>query len=231
MYEFPKSLLDGYQSFLGERLQRERARFEELAATGQKPRVMLIGCCDSRVPPEVIFDCRPGELFVVRNVANLVPPYAPNDDYHGTSAALEFGVMGLRVEHIVVMGHGRCGGVRAFVEGEVDPNSRPLSPGDFIGRWMRLIAPAVDKVGGEMVADADYVERLAHASVENSLDNLMTFPCVQTLVEKGRLALHGAYFDVVTGMLKIRDPGTGKFSPVVCEVPARVNMFGCTVPE
>ena len=110
---FPSNVLNGYRSFLSGRFVSEQQRFRELAEAGQKPSVMLIGCCDSRVSPEVIFDASPGEIFVVRNVANLVPPYAPNDDLHGTSAALEVGVRGLRVEHIVVMGHAQCGGIRA----------------------------------------------------------------------------------------------------------------------
>ena len=117
--------------------ERERERFEELAWSGQKPEIMIIGCCESRVSPEVIFDARPGELFVVRNVANLVPPFETGGLYHGTSAALEFAVQALRVKHIVVLGHGRCGGVRAWVD-----DSEPLSPGDFIGKWMTLIEPA-----------------------------------------------------------------------------------------
>src|SRR5215207_11189926 len=136
---FPERLTQGYRAFLDDRLPRERGRYETLAE-GQAPEIMLIGCCDSRVSPEVIFDARPGELFVVRNVANLVPPYSPDGTYHGVSAALEFGVGALRVKHIVVLGHARCGGVRAFAE-----DSAPLSPGDFIGKWMTLIAPAAEK--------------------------------------------------------------------------------------
>src|SRR5262250_2446376 len=112
----PKRLIDGYRAFREGRLQTEQTRFRELAESGQAPEVMVIGCCDSRVSPEVIFDARPGELFVVRNVANLVPPYAPDGTYHGVSAALEFGVGALKVRHIVVLGHAQCGGVKAFVE-------------------------------------------------------------------------------------------------------------------
>src|SRR3712207_5302054 len=133
----PSRLIEGYRAFLAERLPRERSRYAALAETGQRPEVMIIGCCDSRVSPEVIFDASPGELFVVRNVANLVPPYETGGDYHGTSAALEFAVQALRVKHIVVLGHARCGGVRAFAD-----ETAPLSPGDFIGRWMTLIGPA-----------------------------------------------------------------------------------------
>src|SRR5437868_8664233 len=125
--QFPKRLLEGYSAFRSGRLKSEQDRYRELAETGQSPEVMIIGCCDSRVSPEVIFDARPGELFVVRNVANLVPPYETGGTYHGVSAALEFGVGALKVKHIVVLGHAHCGGVRAFAEEHI-----PLSPGDFI---------------------------------------------------------------------------------------------------
>ena len=138
----PARLIEGYEAFRSGRLAAEQDRYRDLAEQGQSPEIMVIGCCDSRVSPEVIFDARPGELFVVRNVANLVPPYSPDGTYHGVSAALEFGVGALRVKHIVVLGHARCGGVRAFAE-----DSAPLSPGDFIGKWMSLIAPAAEKLG------------------------------------------------------------------------------------
>ena len=214
----PARLVEGYEAFLQGRLISERDRYAKLAEKGQKPRVMLIGCCDSRVAPETIFDASPGELFVLRNVAALVPPYRPNDDYHGTSAALEFGVMGLRVEHIVVMGHAQCGGVRAYAENEADPYARPLSPGDFIGSWMRLIAPAAERLGGVPNApQPSFVESLAFESVRQSLANLRTFPCVKTLEEKGRLALHGAYFGVADGRLLALDPATDAFQPIAAE--------------
>src|ERR1044071_3934155 len=130
---FPQRLIDGYCAFLDGRLRREQDRYRALAEAGQSPEVMVIGCCDSRVSPEVIFDARPGELFVVRNVANLVPPYSPDGAYHGVSAALEFGVAVLRVRYIIVLGHARCGGIRAFAD-----NASVMS-GDFIGKWMSLI--------------------------------------------------------------------------------------------
>jgi carbonic anhydrase len=210
----PTRLVEGYRTFMSQRFANERARYRDLAETGQKPRILLIGCCDSRVAPESIFDMGPGELFVLRNVANLVPPYAPNDDYHGTSAALEFAVMGLRVEHIVVLGHARCGGVRAFAENVADPYMRPLSPGDFIGSWMKLIRPAAEGLGLPAEATPEYVGRLARASVSKSLDNLRSFPCIRTLEERGLLALHGAFFGVMDGELETLDQATGDFLPV-----------------
>ena len=214
---FPERLLSGYRVFMGDRFARESARYRELAEKGQNPRILLIGCCDSRCAPEDIFDAGPGEIFVLRNVANLVPPYAPNDDYHGTSAALEFAVMGLRVEHIVVMGHARCGGVRAFAEAEADPYKRPLSPGDFIGSWMKLIAPAVELMGRPVEATPQYIGGLARASVRKSLDNLRSFPCIRTLEERGLLSLHGAFFGVMDGELETLDQATGLFTPVATQ--------------
>jgi len=208
---FPERLTQGYRAFLAGRFADERSRYEMLAETGQRPQIMVVGCVDSRVSPEVIFDAAPGELLVVRNVANLVPPYEPHrDSQAGTSAALEFGVQALRVRHIVVLGHAFCGGIRAFAD-----EQEPLSPGDFIGRWMSQIAPAAASLGPRAKDDGDaYRRRLEFASVELSLQNLMTFPCVRILVERGKLALHGAYFGIAAGRLLVRDPATGRFEPV-----------------
>jgi carbonic anhydrase len=207
---FPQRVIDGYSAFAGGRLQSEQHRYRELAERGQTPEIMVIGCCDSRVSPEVIFDARPGELFVVRNVANLVPPFETGGTYHGVSAALEFGVAALKVKHIVVLGHAHCGGVKAFAE-----DAEPLSPGDFIGRWMSLMAPALEKVGprGSMPHE-QYIERLEKASVVNTLDNLMTFPRLRRMIERGDIAAHGAYFGVATGQLSVLDRASGEFVPV-----------------
>jgi carbonic anhydrase len=203
---FPSALASGYRAFRQDRFRRERERYAELAER-QSPDTMVIGCCDSRVSPQVIFDAGPGELFVARNVANLVPPFEIGGEYHGTSAALEFAVQALRVKHIVVLGHARCGGIRAFAD-----EAAPLSPGDFIGKWMSLIAPAAAKVG-PLDARGD-LRPLELAAIELSLENLMTFPCVRILVERGRLQLHGAYFGVADGVLLVRDPETGAFEPL-----------------
>jgi carbonic anhydrase len=217
----PERLSDGYRSFLSGRFREERSRYEVLAERGQRPEIMVISCCDSRVSPEVIFDASPGELFVVRNVANLVPPYETGGDYHGTSAALEFAVQALRVRHIVVLGHARCGGIRAFAD-----DTEPLSPGDFIGKWMTLIAPAAERAGSRSPDLDAYLTRLELAAIEHSLANLMTFPCIETLVATGRLHLHGAYFGVATGLLLVRDPKTKTFAPVV-DGPADVSQMRC----
>jgi len=208
---FPQRLIDGYSAFASGRLQTEQTRYSELAERGQQPEIMVIGCCDSRVSPEVIFDAGPGELFVVRNVANLVPPFETGGTYHGVSAALEFGVGVLKVKHIVVLGHAHCGGISAYAE-----DAAPISPGDFIGRWMSLIAPAAEKVGPRgSLSRAEYLERMEKASVVNTLDNLMTFPRLKKLIERGAVTLHGAYFGVATGQLSVLDRTTGEFRPAV----------------
>jgi carbonic anhydrase len=207
---FPERLAKGYRSFIDGRFASERARYQELAGLGQKPSIMVMGCVDSRVSPEVIFDAAPGEILVARNVANLVPRYEPGGGQHGASAALEFAVRALRVEHIIVLGHALCGGIRAFAM-----ETAPLSESDFIGKWMSQIAPAAEAIG-PMGAEGEeaYLRKLEFASVELSLQNLMTFPFVRAAVEKGELKLHGAYFGVASGKLLVRDEVTGAFEPV-----------------
>ena len=207
---FPQRLTDGYVSFLHGRLERERARYKDLAEQGQHPEIMVIGCGDSRVAPETIFDAGPGEIFVVRNIANLVPPCEPDTEtsFHGTSAAIEFGVNALEVKHIVVLGHASCGGVAAFAN-----KAAPLSKRDFIGKWMSQIAPVATRVGPETPDRASWIRELEWGVVDYSLENLMTFPAVRESVEAGKLTLHGAYFGVATGVLFTRDPTTGRFEP------------------
>lgn len=220
---FPDSLIAGYKSFLGDRFSRESQRYETLGTTGQSPEVLVIGCCDSRVSPEVIFDAGPGELFVVRNVANIVPPYEAGGQFHGTSAALEFAVEALKVKHIVIMGHASCGGIRSFAE-----KRAPLSSGDFIGKWMSIIAPAVDTLEdpGETPSE-DYITRLALAAVEQSLANLMTFGSVRRRVDTGELQLHGAYFGIASGHLLVRDPETRRFEAVVADIGTPPSLLRC----
>jgi carbonic anhydrase len=207
----PERLQQGYQAFLDGRFPSERSRYKRLGEKGQQPNTMVIGCCDSRVSPEAIFDVGPGELFVARNVANLVPPYEPDtDSYHGVSAAIEFAVNGLNVEHIVVLGHASCGGIGAFYD-----SAQPLAKGDFIGKWMSQIAPVADKLDRTAGDRKANIRALEMAVVGHSIENLMTFPYISQRVKAGTLQLHGAYFGVATGLLFIRDPETGEFSPCV----------------
>ena len=204
----PERLLKGYQAFQSGRFSDERARYEDLARMGQEPEIMVIACCDSRAAPETIFDIGPGELFVARNVANLMPPYAPDDNFHATSAALEYAVQSLKVKHIVVLGHGRCGGIAAALA----PAGTPLSTGDFIGKWMSLLGPAAERINkAEFLTAAERQTALERASVRYSIDNLRTFPCVSILESKGRLTLHGAWFDISTGELWAMNKETGDF--------------------
>ena len=207
MASFPHHLLEGYRAFTSQRLPTEQTRYRELSERGQSPEVMVIGCCDSRVSPEVIFDAGPGELFVVRNVANLVPVYQPDGGAHGVSAALEYAVRALRVKHIVVLGHAQCGGIRAFID-----KAAPLSPGDFIGKWMAMfVKPGEVVEQREHESMQDFTVRIEKAAVFRSLENLMTFPFVRAPVERGALQLHGAYFGVSEGSLFVLDRNAKEF--------------------
>ena len=195
MHRFPADLLDGYKSFMDERYEQQRYR---ALAEGQNPETMIIACCDSRAAPETIFNSGPGELFVLRNVANLVPTFQPDGGQHGTSAAIEFAVKALGVKNIVIMGHGRCGGIRAAL----DPIGAPLAEGDFIGKWMGMLAPVADEVSAyTILTNKERQTMLERFSIRNSINNLRTFPYVKKLEEEGKLAVHGAWFDISTGEL------------------------------
>lgn len=208
MTHLPAHLLNGYRNFMSGRYSAESNRYRTLARDGQSPSTMVIACCDSRSAPETIFDAGPGELFVVRNVANIIPPYTPDGSHHGTSAALEFAVQVLKVQNIVVMGHGRCGGIAAAL----NPSAEPLSPGDFIGKWMAMVAPAAEAIAGNtLMTAAERQTAMERISIRYQLANLRTFPCVKILEDKGRLSLHGVWFDISTGELWVIDQETGDF--------------------
>lgn len=209
MTNFPVELIGGYLQFKRGTLTQERQRYEALAAQGQKPSTLVVACCDSRAAPETIFNAAPGEIFVVRNVANLVPSYEPDGGHHSTSAALEFAVQSLKVQHIVVLGHGRCGGIQAAL----NPSDEPMSPGDFIGKWMGLLAPTAEAVAAmDHLSAAERQLALERLSVANSIANLRTFPCISILEKRGKLHLHGAWFDISRGELWILNPQTGEFN-------------------
>ncbi|MFO1090717.1 MAG: carbonic anhydrase [Hyphomicrobiales bacterium] len=187
-------LLAGYQRFLSDVWPEERSRYEALAKSGQTPEVMIISCCDSRVDPQTIFGASPGELFVVRNVAGLVPPYAPDARYHGTSAALEFGVRVLKVRRIVVLGHALCGGVRTIVEGA------PEAAQEFVLPWMEIARPALPTARAHEEHES-YLYRCETSVVRISMSNLMTFPWIGKAVTAGLLAVEGYRFDIRSGEL------------------------------
>ena len=198
-------LIAGYRRFRAGEWPQRRARFVELAHGGQAPRAMVVACSDSRVDPTRIFDVGPGELFVVRNVANLVPRYAPDGRAHATSAALEFGVRVLQVADLIVLGHAMCGGIRALLEGA------PLETGDFLAPWMRIAEEAKRRTLVCRPADPQTACELE--AVKLSLENLATFPWITERVAAGSLRLHGATFDIRSGVLSRLGPD-GTFAPV-----------------
>jgi carbonic anhydrase len=209
----PQRLQDGYANFRAGRYSLEQERYAALGAGQQTPKVMIIACCDSRAAPETIFDAGPGEIFVVRNVANLVPSYAPDGKNHSTSAAIEFAILSLGIEHLVVMGHGRCGGIRAVVEG-----GDPLSTSDFIGKWMSDVRLVADTVAQHHDHEKhDLQTAVEHASVEHSIDNLRAFPWVHAREQKGELSIHGAWFDITLGELHSFDQQERSWSLVGTE--------------
>ncbi len=208
----PDHLADRYRRFRVRHYAPNQYRYEELAERGQAPEVMVVSCCDSRVDPETIFSAMPGELFVVRNVANLVPPYETTGKFHGVSAALEFAALNLRVRHIIVVGHSSCGGIRTCLERDAARQTEA----QFITNWMSMLDGARDEVrrdlGGRPVVEM--AAALERAGVQASIDNLRTFPCIQTLESRGRVALHGAHFDIASGALTVLNEGTGQFVDV-----------------
>ncbi len=204
----PEALAKGYTRFRSGAYLEESDRYQSLATEGQKPKTMIIACCDSRAAPETIFGAGPGELFVVRNVANLVPPYAPDGKQHGTSAALEFAVLALGVEHVVVMGHGRCGGIGAACAHDFSP----LTSSDFIGKWVSDIRDVVAHAHIPEGCSADEKRtRVEHASVEHSLANLRTFPWLRARENEGKISIHGAWFDIALGELHVFNQKTNQW--------------------
>jgi carbonic anhydrase len=196
------SLVDGYRRFRTAGYIQQKSRFDHLASDGQAPPVMIISCCDSRVDPATIFDTVPGQVFALRNVANLVPPYELGGGLHGVSAAIEFGVLGLEVRHIVVLGHAQCGGIKAALEGG--------APGlTFVTKWMEIIRETRDRV--VQAAPADPQRELEHESIRVSLDNLRSFPFIAEREKAGTLKLHGAFFGIADGELEVLDEASGKF--------------------
>jgi carbonic anhydrase len=207
-------LIQGYHRFRDTGWARERERWAELAE-GQSPKAMVIACSDSRVDPTQIFDVRPGEIFVVRNVANLVPPFETSPGRHGVSAALEFAVTQLEVEEVIVLGHGFCGGCAAALTGQFD--DAPHGHGHFIADWIELLHDAREQVrarhGGAAGLERQAFHEMELEAVRVSLRNLRTFPFVAERESDGRLALHGAYFAIAEGVLHVLDEAEGGFLP------------------
>lgn len=204
----PAALIEGFCRFRDSHTSGNAVSYSRLFEEGQKPRFLIVGCCDSRVDPAIIFDCAPGELFVIRNVANLVPPNEARVGHHGTTAALEYGVCNLGVEHIVVLGHEHCGGIQALMQTGLINN-----PNSFIDDWMRLVDSARLSVKKDFPdASAEQLRRACEQrAILVSLENLLTFPWIAKRVADGTLILHGWYFDIKQGQLHGHDPVTGQF--------------------
>lgn len=204
------TLVDGYRRFREGHWAEEREKWEA-AAKGQSPQVMVISCSDSRVDPAQIFDVAPGEIFVVRNVAALVPPYETTPGQHGVSAALEFAVQFLKVKEVVVMGHGMCGGCQAALTQKLHGNA--LGAGGFVSNWISLLDEAREPVAAKMGIEGREAERaMEYEAVKVSLANLRTFPCVQEKEASGELTLRGAHFAIADGQLYLLDEDSGEFN-------------------
>ena len=201
------SLVAGYHRFKSAAYATQKSRFDALAEDGQAPPVMIISCCDSRVDPATVFDTVPGQVFALRNVANLVPPYETGGGLHGASAAIEFGVTGLGVKHIVVLGHGQCGGIKAALAG----GDLGLPGPSFVDDWMTIVADARDAVLAR--SDCDHQLALEQEAIKVSLANLRSFPFIAAREAAGELKLHGAWFAIASGSLHILDEATGEFAP------------------
>ena len=205
-------LIEGYRRFRETDWARERQRWSELAE-GQSPRIMILSCADSRVDPSHIFDAKPGEMFVVRNIAALAPPYETSRGFHGVSAALEFAVTQLEVGEILVMGHGLCGGCAAALTGQFDDTAP--GEGHFIGDWVRMLEGARDEVRSHHAeVGPEAFTEMEQEAVKVSLANLRTFPWIAEREQDGSLTLHGAHFSIAEGRLYVLDEAEGTFRPV-----------------
>jgi len=212
MSSFPEVLTDRYRRFKHRHFVPNADHYEELATYGQSPDTMVISCSDSRVDPETIFSAMPGELFIVRNVANLVPPYETGGKYHGVSTAIEFAVMNLRIKNLIVLGHSGCGGIKAAL----DQSAAIQTEAQFISRWMSMIDDARLSVlaSHQNSPQAVKQEALEKEAVKQAIKNLRTFPFVREQEERGRLSLHGAHFDIKTGTLTVLNHSRGIFYPL-----------------
>ncbi|MCB1348758.1 MAG: carbonic anhydrase [Paracoccaceae bacterium] len=209
----PSSLASRYHGWKATGYAENKTWYRRLASEGQHPRAMIISCCDSRVHVTSMFGADKGEFFIHRNIANLVPPYEPDGQKHGTSAAVEYAVTALKVANIIVMGHSSCGGVRGYYDMAMG-NAPELADGSsFVGRWMELLAPGYDRIK-ESCSGPDCIDSLEKEAVKVSLDNLMTFPFVAKAVEDESLTLHGIWNDIGEGDLWWYDPASDAFKPV-----------------
>jgi len=210
----PQYLADRYRSWKALRFEENRAWYGRLAADGQRPRTMVVSCCDSRMDVVGIFGAEPGDLFVVRNVANIIPPYTRDHAHHGTSAAVEYAIKVLKVANVVIIGHSLCGGVTACHDMCAGEAPELMEEDSIIGRWVDLLQPAYERVASLDLSRKEKIIRLEHEGVIHSLGNLETFPCVQEALEKDEIAIHGAWINIANGALEVYDRETGEFAPL-----------------
>ena len=206
-----KKLISGFNKFRQQYYLEEPELIKTLVKKGQSPKIMVIACCDSRVSPALVLNAEPGDLFVVRNVSNIVPPCEDDGKSHGTSAAMEFAVKHLGVRHIIILGHSQCGGIRSLMEGE-----HHSSRYEFIDPWMSTLTEARDKVLTEF-ADKSFDEQCYQcelAGIVSSLNNLHGFPWLKQKIDEGSLFIHGWYFNIGNGELLMQDEASGQFIPV-----------------
>lgn len=207
----PGYLLQRYKGWKATDHAENQVWYRRLAEEGQRPRCMVISCCDSRVHVTQLFGAGPGEFFMHRNIANLVPPYMPDTDHHGTSAALEYAVTALKISNLIIMGHSSCGGAagcRAMCAGDAPELEKDTS---FVGRWLDILRPGYEQVK-DIPDEADQTTALEQQTVVVSLKNVMTFPFVREAVEEGKLALHGMWINIASGELHMLDPETQSFT-------------------
>ncbi|MEC3859757.1 carbonic anhydrase [Mesobacterium sp. TK19101] len=209
----PSYLIQRYQGWKATTYAENGAWYKRLASEGQRPRAMVISCCDSRVHVTAIFGADTGEFFIHRNIANLVPPYEPDGQQHGTSAAVEYAVTALKVSHLIVMGHSNCGGVQGCLDMCTGKAPHLEETSSFVGRWMDILRPGFDRVAG-IADDAEKARALEKEAVVVSLENLMSFPFVKAAVEAGDLTLHGLWNEIGAGELEWYDSKTGTYQPV-----------------
>jgi len=208
MSEKIKYLINGYHQFRKEYFSTDDSLYKDLSEQGQSPRFLIVACSDSRVDPAIVLNCKPGDLFVIRNVANLIPPYEKDTGYHGTSAALEFGICGLQIRHLIVMGHSQCGGIRALMNRNKEEELH-----SFVSKWMELAEEAKQEAlsAAASLPFDEQVDLCSRAAVVHSIENLKSFPWIKERLEMKTLFLHGWHFNIAAGEISVYDPTVKQF--------------------
>lgn len=204
-------LLKGHQKFRSQYFKYDSSLYQHFAKHGQKPRFMIIACSDSRVDPSILFNCQPGDLFVIRNVANLIPPSELDSHYHGTSAALEFGICHLGIRHVVVLGHSQCGGITSLIQHQIE--HRSYDKNGFLAKWMELANSACEETLADYTEQSlsEQADHCAKLSIQHCLKNLRTFSWVEERISHGDLFLHGWYFELTSGKISIFNSSNQQF--------------------